>query len=230
MPRLSLLGGIRIISMPEKKKVYEEVLNEIRNYIEKNGLSPGDRLPSERELTEHLRASRSSVREALRAIELLGLIETRRGEGTFLRMYQPYHTVELLSAFILQDPNTRQDIVFSKSIIEKEAAKLAFSHVTHKEIKELQNVLNNQKLDEKQAHYQFFLTIFQYAENFLLKKIWLLLNDFSYTIENVSYNKQFYQLLVHIYVEGQYEKIEELFSGLFRKGCLMQTDESSDIK
>ncbi|WP_245690169.1 FadR/GntR family transcriptional regulator [Sediminibacillus albus] len=205
-------------------------MNEIRNYIEKNGLSPGDRLPSERELTEHLRASRSSVREALRAIELLGLIETRRGEGTFLRMYQPYHTVELLSAFILQDPNTRQDIVFSKSIIEKEAAKLAFSHVTHKEIKELQNVLNNQKLDEKQAHYQFFLTIFQYAENFLLKKIWLLLNDFSYTIENVSYNKQFYQLLVHIYVEGQYEKIEELFSGLFRKGCLMQTDESSDIK
>lgn len=62
-----------------KSKVYQEVLEEIRNYIVDHQLQDGDRLPSERELAEQLNAGRSSVREALRAIELLGLIETRHG-------------------------------------------------------------------------------------------------------------------------------------------------------
>ncbi|WP_237648695.1 FadR/GntR family transcriptional regulator [Sediminibacillus terrae] len=209
--------GVLIVSKPEKMKVYEEVLNEIRDYIEGNDLSPGDKLPSERELTEHLGAGRSSVREALRAIELLGLIETRRGEGTFLKMYQPYHTVELLSSFILRDSNTKQDIVLSKRIIEKEAAKLAYSHLSEEETKELQHVLEREQLTAEQAHYQFFLIIFNSGENFLLQKIWHLLNDFSYAAENVSYDKQFYHLLVHIYMDGKYEDIETLFSSLQRE-------------
>ena len=44
-------------------------------------------LPSERELSSRLNVGRSSVREALRALELVGLIETRRGEGTFIRNF-----------------------------------------------------------------------------------------------------------------------------------------------
>jgi len=55
-----------------KPKVYQGVLQQIRLYIEKNRLGPGDKLPSERELSEKLQAGRSSVREALRALELLG--------------------------------------------------------------------------------------------------------------------------------------------------------------
>src|SRR5690625_1924677 len=98
------------MSNSSKIKVYEEVLNEIQTYIEENELVDGDKLPSERELAEQLNAARSSVREALRAIELLGLIETKRGEGTFLKKYQPYQTVELLAAFILRQPITIQEL------------------------------------------------------------------------------------------------------------------------
>ncbi|MBR8646160.1 FadR family transcriptional regulator [[Brevibacterium] frigoritolerans] len=53
--------------------------------IEADSLLPGDKIPSERELSDRFNVGRSSVREALRALELLGLIETRRGEGTFIR-------------------------------------------------------------------------------------------------------------------------------------------------
>ena len=52
--------------------------------MEEDGLVAGDRLPSERELSSRLNVGRSSVREALRALELVGLIETRGGEGTFI--------------------------------------------------------------------------------------------------------------------------------------------------
>jgi len=62
------------VSMSPKQKVYQDVLLEIRKFIESNQLESGDKLPSERELSERLGRGRSSVREALRAMELLGLI------------------------------------------------------------------------------------------------------------------------------------------------------------
>ncbi|MEC3541343.1 GntR family transcriptional regulator, partial [Bacillus thuringiensis] len=68
-------------------KVYLEIVKKIRSIMEEDGLVAGDRLPSERELSSRLNVGRSSVREALRALELVGLIETRRGEGTFIRNF-----------------------------------------------------------------------------------------------------------------------------------------------
>ncbi|WP_226036438.1 FadR/GntR family transcriptional regulator [Aquibacillus saliphilus] len=201
--------------MSSKTKVYEEVLNQIRNFINENELSPGDRLPSERELSEQLNAGRSSVREGLRAMELLGLIETRRGEGTFLSSYRPHHTVELLSAFILQEPKIKKDILLAKRILEKEATKMAFSRVKNGGIEELSSVLSNGKINEKQRHSEFFIIIFQHAENHLLQKIWQLMEDFSYTIEKNSYNSQFYSQLIETINAGKYETIEGLFDYLY---------------
>ena len=62
-------------------KLYQEIVEKLRQMIESDGLVSGDKIPSERELSERLNVGRSSIREALRALELLGLIETRRGEG-----------------------------------------------------------------------------------------------------------------------------------------------------
>ncbi|WP_077621269.1 FadR/GntR family transcriptional regulator [Sediminibacillus massiliensis] len=203
---------------PAKIKVYEQVLDEIRNYIEKHRLSPGDKLPSERELAVQLDAGRSSIREALRAIELLGLIETRRGEGTFLRVYRPYHTVELLSTFILQDPRTRDDIVNTKQIMEKEAAKLAAGNITPVLIRNLKTVLSATDFQEKQRHYHFFLIIFQHTDNLLLQKIWQLLEDFAYTINEISYNNSFYNELLESFSKKELERIDHLFHDLYRYG------------
>lgn len=70
-----------------KPKVYIEILREIRSIIKEDGLAAGDKIPSERELAERLQAGRSSVREALRALELLGIIETRRGKAHLLKTF-----------------------------------------------------------------------------------------------------------------------------------------------
>ena len=67
-----------------KNKVYEEVARQIERLILKK-LKPGDKLPSERELADMLQVSRSSIRDAIRGLELMGLVEPRQGAGTIVR-------------------------------------------------------------------------------------------------------------------------------------------------
>ena len=66
-------------------KVYEQVIDQIKNMIDEGNLKKGDKLPSERSLVEQLKISRASIREALRALEVIGLIECRQGEGSYIR-------------------------------------------------------------------------------------------------------------------------------------------------
>ncbi|MDR1535081.1 MAG: FadR family transcriptional regulator [Planctomycetota bacterium] len=72
---------------PLKKKTrrYEDIVRQIVGKIERGELRTGDRLPTERELGDQLGVSRTSVREALRALELLGIIESKVSEGTFVK-------------------------------------------------------------------------------------------------------------------------------------------------
>ncbi|PKG46494.1 MULTISPECIES: FadR/GntR family transcriptional regulator [unclassified Planococcus (in: firmicutes)] len=91
-------------------KRYLNIVSEMRDMIREQNIRPGDRIPSERELAEKLAVGRSTIREALRSLELLGLIETRRGEGTFLADPRKHRLVELLATFILQDNKTLEDV------------------------------------------------------------------------------------------------------------------------
>src|SRR5699024_12812352 len=126
------------VSMSPKQKVYLSVLDVVRNFIKEHNLKAGDKLPSERELAEKLQASRSSIREALRSLELLGLIEVRHGEGTFISTYRPFHTVELLASFILLESNTNRELIFVIPLLVKEVAKHEFEHLYVSDYKILQ--------------------------------------------------------------------------------------------
>ncbi len=74
---------LRVI--PRTKPVPELILDEIHRLITEDILKPGDRLPSESELAERFGVGRSSLREAMRALQLLGIVEVIQGKGTFLR-------------------------------------------------------------------------------------------------------------------------------------------------
>lgn len=108
----------------KQTKVYLEIVEQIKNIIDEHQLSPGGKLPSERELAERLKAGRSSVREALRALELLGLIETRRGEGTFIADFRNHRLVEILSGFILKNDQAKKDVSETKRMLERSAVHL----------------------------------------------------------------------------------------------------------
>ena len=72
----------------EKKSLYLKISDAIYRYIQMNNLQPGDKLPSERDMSSMLQTSRNSVREALRILEDRGLIYVKTGSGVFIN--NPY--------------------------------------------------------------------------------------------------------------------------------------------
>jgi GntR family transcriptional regulator, transcriptional repressor for pyruvate dehydrogenase complex len=80
------MTGEKLLERIERTSVITAVMDRIRGLIESGQLAPGARLPSERELRERLGVGRSTVREALRALEALGLIEMHQGRGSYVRV------------------------------------------------------------------------------------------------------------------------------------------------
>lgn len=73
-----------VLERPRKVTVVESIVEQIVRQIQAGKLKPGDRLPSERQLIEMLGVSRSSVREALQGLAVMGLVESRHGQGSFV--------------------------------------------------------------------------------------------------------------------------------------------------
>ncbi|WP_346207454.1 GntR family transcriptional regulator [Caldifermentibacillus hisashii] len=175
-----------------QQKVYLETFEKIRKIIQERNLQPSDRLPSERELTDLLHVGRSSVREALRAMELLGLIETRRGEGTFIVDFRKHQLVELLSSFVFQRENADHDILEVKRIIETSGIyKLVFNR-TYIDISQW-----NEKYFDRE---KFFERILILTDNQLLLKIWYILSEFIRLLQftNPIEKKYYIELLTAI--------------------------------
>ncbi len=159
-------------------KVYLEIVKQLKGIIEQNGLNPGDRLPSERELSERLHVGRSSVREALRALELLGLIETKRGEGTYIRNFKEHQLIPLLGTFILQGDKSKQDVIETKTLIEKDCLTLVINKQVSQD--KLANVLK--EMDEDHSFDDFMVKMIELADNYLILRIWLILKDYYRTL------------------------------------------------
>ncbi|QGQ47504.1 FadR family transcriptional regulator [Metabacillus sediminilitoris] len=164
-----------------QSKVYIEILRHIRAYIAEKQLSYGDKIPSEREFAEKLKVGRSSVREALRALELLGMIETRRGEGTFLKDFREHSLIELLGTFILEDSKAVGDIIEMNSLLEHNALQLILKGDQERELKLLAAKLNNNSV----TRYEFMKELILLTNNYLLFRIWSVLNEYvTFVCEN----------------------------------------------
>ena len=159
----------------QRTKVYLEIVKQLREMITNDRLKSGDKIPSERVLSERLNVGRSSVREALRALELLGLIETRHGEGTFIRDFKGHQLVQLLSSFILQDEKAKQDVIETKHMIEMDCLRLLLQKA-----KDGQNLSALQSWAESgfDNDDEFFSLVAELADNYLVKRIWFILKDY----------------------------------------------------
>lgn len=161
------------------------ILKEIDEIIMKDQLKPGDKLPSEREFAERLNVGRSSVREALRTLEILDLIETRRGEGTFLKNSGSERLVKYLAKYYLRDPKARQDVTETRRIIEVEAVRLACERITKEQEEKLLSFVQKSKerfIDGEipvEEDYLFHKLLVESCHNRLLLNIWQPLVEYS---------------------------------------------------
>jgi GntR family transcriptional regulator, transcriptional repressor for pyruvate dehydrogenase complex len=127
-----------------RNKVYEEVAKQIESLILKK-LKPGDKLPSERELAEMLQVSRSSIRDAIRGLELRRLVEPRQGAGTIVREI----TVESMVNPFANALKHRQELVSElldfRKMLEPPLAARAAIHASSDEISEMEEILQRQE-------------------------------------------------------------------------------------
>lgn len=115
------LGGSNIM---QPKKRFIEIVQQLRTLIREEQIKEGDKLPSERVLSERLQVGRSAVREALRSLELLGLIETKHGGGTFLTASPQHKLIEVLATFIMDDAGAIDDVHKTRMLHEQEAIRV----------------------------------------------------------------------------------------------------------
>jgi len=163
----------------EPTKMYLDIVKELRTLIKEEGIKTGEKLPSERELAERLKVGRSSVREALRSLELLGFIETRRGEGTFLADFGKHQLVEILAEFIMQQPNSVQDVHDTRRIHEISAIQAVCQNEALRTLPVWQSLLV--KIDENGSvlREDIIREMIIVAGNRLSLKIWFLLKQYS---------------------------------------------------
>jgi len=128
-------------------KVYEQVIEQIKDMIYRGDLKRGDKLPSERELKENLDVSRASIREAFSALEMIGLIESRPGEGTFIKTDAEDNLLEPLSLVLLLEENVAQELIELRKVLETDCVKLAAERIEEEEVEKLSDLL--QKMRER---------------------------------------------------------------------------------
>lgn len=132
-----------------RNKVYEQVARQIERLIV-NKLNPGDKLPPERELAEMLKVSRGSIRDAIRSLELAGLVEPRQGAGTIVREMNAEARINSIAAALKRRKESVSEFLDFRKMLEPPLAARAATHASPEEISEMEAILRRQ--EEKHTH------------------------------------------------------------------------------
>jgi GntR family transcriptional repressor for pyruvate dehydrogenase complex len=147
-----------------KTKVYADIAAQIHRLIAEGRLGPGDRLPSERELAEVFGVSRTSVRDAIRVLEVRGLVEPRHGEGTVVKAVSIDAIVAPLAEAVAAFKHAAADLFDMRKMLEPPLARAAAFRATAADVRRLEEIVAAQAarvragdiaIDEDNAfHYQ----------------------------------------------------------------------------
>jgi len=163
------------------------IFNEIKNFIIRNKLQPGDKLPPEKEITAQLGVSRTAVREAIKSMEALGIIEVRQGQGMFVQSFNFEPILNNLSYSIQFNRDNLFNVLQIRKALECFYIKEAVQKISQKDIEQLERLVNRMKVKAEQGKdfaaedSKFHQTIFKVVGNDLLLKLldifWKLLRN-----------------------------------------------------
>lgn len=138
----SARGPLRVTRL----RLYELLAEQLLEHVEREGLRPGDRLPTERLLAERFGVSRASVRQALVALEVKGVVEVRHGGGVFLADTARQHPL----AGLWHRAERLSDILVVREALEVKIAELAAEHCRDDDRRLMERAL--QQMDDDIAH------------------------------------------------------------------------------
>jgi GntR family transcriptional repressor for pyruvate dehydrogenase complex len=146
-----------------RPRLCDEVARQLQELIHAGHLKPGDRLPPERDLVRRFQVSRGSVRDALRMLELVGLVRSRQGEGTVVQELSADNLMPPLSAALIPKRELLAELLELRRIVEPAFAARAAARATPEAIASLEDVLRRQRersgrhestiLEDSEFHY-----------------------------------------------------------------------------
>ncbi len=147
------------------RKLYQQVADSVADAIHRGDFAPGQRIPSERELADEFKVSRPTIREAMIALEVTGMVRSRHGSGIFVADNPPLDAPMIgldIGAFELTE---------ARRLFEAEACALAAVSITDEEIATLDRLIgdmdreNQQHVSGEHADREFHLTIARATRN-----------------------------------------------------------------
>jgi DNA-binding FadR family transcriptional regulator len=181
------------------KKVYMKIVEQVQDLIKDGKLKPGDKLPPEHILAEKFGTSRPSVREALSALEILGVIESRGGKGNFIKdnLNSPLYERRFKE---LEEEESPFELLEVRKVVETEIAGLAAEKATSEDIREIEEALDKMKnaLDDtprvmefdrefhiaiaKAAHNSILFQMMNYLADGLKESLWVNIKEKSWAL------------------------------------------------
>ncbi len=174
---MAQLDQLPDLAPPVREDTSLAVARKLLNYLLTSDLRRGDRLPSERELAESAGVSRPVMREALKALGFLGLIEVRPGDGTFLANTQSALLPKVIEWGVLLGEKTTHDVIEARTHIEVAVARIAAERRQDTDIDKLGAHLETMRnaLDDKEtfqhADIAFHLTLAETSRNVVFADI-----------------------------------------------------------
>ncbi len=131
------------------QRIYQQIVDQITRMVQEGTLRPGDRLPPERQLAEEFGVSRSAVREALSALRMLGLVEARVGEGTFVTQPPDERFISPLALVLTieQSEAVGRELLELRAALEAESAALAAVRREAEDLAAMEEALGDMERD-----------------------------------------------------------------------------------
>lgn len=123
----------------KKNRLSSEVIDQISRSILRGDYQHGTKLPPEREISSQLGVSRTVVREALRSLEIMGLIEIQAGGGAYVKEYTLEHVLDPIANYFSLDECLIDEIIETRKMLEPEMVKLAAQRATEEDISFIRN-------------------------------------------------------------------------------------------
>jgi DNA-binding FadR family transcriptional regulator len=213
--------------------LHEAVQEELKRYIAENSLRPGDPLPSESELARQLGVGRNSVREAVKSLEALGILEVHVGSGLFVKELTLDPVLNYLAYVTLLDLKRLADVRDIRMYLEKGLVDRVIDRSTEEQIGRLRNILNEWLVVSKTGRYEpafdraFHEACWERLDNELLSNIletfWQVqlqarqrasIPDAADPVEHHSLHEAIYDAIVARDPEGLREAITVHYAGI----------------
>lgn len=171
----------------DRSTLPEEIAGRLLDLIRAESLRPGDRLPAERELSATMHVSRPVLREALRALAIMKVVDIRQGAGTFVTALEPQQLVSHLDFVFSKDTVALAQVLETRHVVEVGNVRLAAQRIDTPQLERLTTIVKELRgaVDDaarfSSLDIEFHDAISEAADNFLLAQFMSIINTLAKT-------------------------------------------------